>query len=181
MGVKVAARCRHEPTVTRKAQAVERRSRRPQPVANALDRVLAKSLRRNGFAQREILTRWSAIVGDELAALSCPEKLSFTPHNQGAGVLTVRVAGAVALEFQHRQPTILERINAYFGFRAVRRIRLKQARIAAIEAGRGTRRSQPAAPPAPSAQTRRIDDRGLRLALDRLAAQLRAPRPPTAP
>lgn len=167
--------------MTRKTQAVERRFRRPQPVATALDRVLAKSLRRNGFAQREILTRWSAVVGDELAAMSCPEKLSFTPHNQGAGVLTVRVAGAAALEFQHRQPTILERINAYFGFRAVRRIRLKQARIGAVEAVRGTRRSRSAAAAVPSAQTGRIDDRGLRLALDRLAARVRAPGPPTAP
>lgn len=170
--------------MTRKTQAVERRSRRPQAVADALDRVLAKSLRRNGFAQGEILKRWPAIVGDELAALSCPEKLSFTPHNQGAGVLTVRVAGAAALEFQHRQPTILERINAYFGFRAVRRIRLKQAPIAAIEPGRGSRRSRPAAPAAPaapSARTRRIADRDLRLALDRLGARVGAPRPPPAP
>ena len=126
-----------------------------------------------------MLTRWAVIVGDELAALSCPEKLSFTPHNQGAGVLTVRVAGAAALEFQHRQPSIVERINAYFGFRAVRRIRLKQARIAGIESKRAARRPAPAPAAPSSAQTRRIGDRDLRLALDRLARQVEAARPST--
>ncbi len=163
--------------MTKKTQPVERRARRPQPLGRAIDRVLARSLRRNGFAHSEILTRWSTIVGNELAAISCPEKLSFAPHNQGAGILTVRVTGAAALEFQHRQPIVVERINAYFGFRAVRQIRLKQARIAAIGPDREARKPLLAAKAPPYAQTQRICDPGLRLALDRLAQQVGAAKP----
>ena len=38
----------------------------------------------------------------------------------------MRVGGAAALEIQHVTPQILERINAYFGRRVVRQLRLLQ-------------------------------------------------------
>ena len=161
--------------MTKKSQPVERRARRPQPVARVVDRVLAKSLRRNGFAHSEILTRWPTIVGKELAAVSCPEELSFAPHNHGAGVLTVRIAGAAALEFQHRQPVIMERINAFFGFRAVRQLRLKQACMTDISLKPENRRITTPIKVRSTRATHRIEDEQLRLALDRLAAHI-APR-----
>jgi hypothetical protein len=42
-------------------------------------------------------------------------------------VLVLHVAGAAALELQHSEPQILERINGYFGYGAVGRLRLIQA------------------------------------------------------
>lgn len=160
------------PTVTKKPQPVERRTRRPQSVARVIDRVLAKSLRRNGFAHSEILTRWSTIVGEELAAVSCPEELRFAPHNHGAGVLTVRVAGGAALEFQHREPAIMERINAFFGFRAVRQLRLKQASMADISPKTEKRRMPTPVKVRSTRTTQNIEDSELRLALDRLASRI---------
>ena len=161
--------------MTKKSQPVERRTRRPQSVARVIDRVLAKSLRRNGFAHSEILTRWSTIVGEELAAVSCPEELRFAPHNHGAGVLTVRVAGAAALEFQHRQPAIMERINAFFGFRAVRQLRLKQASMANLSPKTEKQRMSAPIKVHSTRTTQNIEDVDLRLALDRLASRI-APR-----
>lgn len=75
-------------------------------------------LKANGFALPQILSEWTAIVGEPLGRETSPERLS------RAGVLTIRVAGPAATELQHRAPEILERIATYFGHRAVVRLRL---------------------------------------------------------
>jgi len=36
------------------------------------------------------------------------------------------VLGVRALEAQHREPAIIERVNAHYGYRAIARIRLSQ-------------------------------------------------------
>lgn len=157
-----------------KLNSAERRSNRSQPIGRLVDRLIAKPLRRNGFANSEVLTRWSAIVGAELAAVSCPEKLSFTPHNQGAGVLSIRVASAAALEFQHLQPQIVERVNSYFGFRAVSRLRLLQAPLPSFvtPAEPAPARREVRDSPTPSTLTRAVRNDDLRDALARLEQQI---------
>ncbi|MSO68753.1 MAG: DUF721 domain-containing protein [Alphaproteobacteria bacterium] len=75
-------------------------------------------LREHGFALPAILSDWANIVGEALARDCSPERLARD------GTLTIRVAGPVATEIQHREPEILERIATYFGHRAVRRLRL---------------------------------------------------------
>ncbi|MSO74331.1 MAG: DUF721 domain-containing protein [Alphaproteobacteria bacterium] len=75
-------------------------------------------LREHGFALPAILSDWTNIVGEALARDCSPERLARD------GTLTVRVAGPVATEIQHREPEILERIATYFGHRAVRQLRL---------------------------------------------------------
>ena len=76
--------------------------------------------RDRGFHQASILTNWTDIVGKALAAKSCPEKIS------REGVLILRVDGPVALELQHLEPQLLERIATHFGYRAVSRISIRQ-------------------------------------------------------
>ncbi len=73
-----------------------------------------------------IMTEWPAIVGPALAQHSAPERLA-RPRDANSGVLHLRIGGAWALEFQHLEPRLVERINAYFGYPAVSRIRLIQA------------------------------------------------------
>ena len=46
---------------------------------------------------------------------------------RAGGVLVLHVAGAAALELQHSELQILERINGFFGYPAITRLRLIQA------------------------------------------------------
>lgn len=106
-----------------------RRSGGPRKLADALSGLADPVFRRRGFAIREIVTRWNAIVGEQLAAQSCPEKLVF-PVNEGSdAALHVRADGPLALELQHLAPLILDRVNTYYGFRAVSRLILHQGPI----------------------------------------------------
>jgi len=93
---------------------------KPVRLSQMVPALTRKVFRERGFHQASILTNWSEIVGQELAAKCCPEKIS------REGVLTLRVDGPVALEIQHLEPQLLERIATHFGYRAVVRISIRQ-------------------------------------------------------
>ena len=69
------------------------------------------------------------MVGPLLAARSMPERLRFPQGERLGGTLFIRVEGSFALEFQHLTPQILERVNTFYGYRAVERLVMKQGPI----------------------------------------------------
>jgi len=104
-----------------------KRFNRAVSLQDPLRRVTKPLIKSHGFSDPQIFHQWKTIVGDQLGAVSCPMRLS----RQGAGMvggstLKVRVLGAAALEFEHMTPQILERINRFYGYKAVARISLEQ-------------------------------------------------------
>jgi hypothetical protein len=153
----------------------------PRPLSELVGATLRDSLKAQGFASTEIITRWADIVGAEIAAHSEPMKINW-PRAKAAddlgeetpepATLVLRVEGPAALEIQHLSGVILERVNRFFGWQAIGRIALRQAPL---------RRR---APPAPSpddpeaaagiaASLPAIADEGLRQALARLGAAIK--------
>lgn len=103
-----------------------KRYNRSVSVQDPLRRVTKSLLKSHGFADPQIFHQWRALVGDALADVSCPMKLSRSGKGGAGGTLTVRVLGAAALEFQHSVAQIEERINRFYGYKAVSRIALEQ-------------------------------------------------------
>lgn len=100
---------------------------------------------RRGFTRGALIGDWAAIVGDRLAASSLPERIAYIGKRASGGTLHLRVAsGGLAMELQHFEPVLIERINAYFGYPAVARVKLIQG---PLPAPAGARTSQPANPP----------------------------------
>jgi hypothetical protein len=82
--------------------------------------------RSRGLAGTRLVAEWASIVGDQLADRSLPERVVRSPPGQSGGTLHVRIAaGALAVELQHLEPLVLERINTYFGYQAITRLKLK--------------------------------------------------------
>jgi len=139
-------------------------------------RLVKPVLRARGFHQAAVLSDWPAIVGAELAACCSPEKLS------REGVLHLRVVPGAATRLQHIEPQLLERIASYFGFRAVKRLALRQGplpRSAAKPAVQlaGDAPADPLAPPDMAAPfLDRIEDESLRRALAALGGRIRGRR-----
>jgi hypothetical protein len=89
--------------------------------------VLAKQgLGKEGIGAARLVSEWPAIVGEALAKACWPVKLAFRRGERRDGTLRLRVLPALALEIQHREPVLLERINGYFGYSAVARITIIQ-------------------------------------------------------
>ena len=101
----------------------------PRTLGSVLPQATDPIVRRRGFQNGEILARWADIVGAEVAQKSVPEQLSYA-HGSGIGAtLRVRVESAWALEMQHLEPVIIERINTFFGHAAVSHLKLVQAPV----------------------------------------------------
>lgn len=133
-----------------------------------LGRVSGAALRRRGFAEATIITDWATIVGRPLADHSQPSRIAFPRGERIGGTLHLRVSGAFAPEISHLAPQIIERINAHFGYGAVRRLELHHG----YTPPPGKPRATPgdAAPdPAVAAAIGRVEDERLKAALDRLA------------
>jgi hypothetical protein len=156
----------------------ENRTNAMLSLAVTLPKVTRRTLGRHGLAEGGLVTDWAAVVGQTIAERSLPLRLSFTGGERRDGTLHVRVSGALALELQHLEPQILERINGYFGYRAVGRLRIHQG---PVPDQRPPRRPSPA-PPSPAAEAEigslvsAVEDDGLRQALQGLGRSLRAGR-----
>ena len=99
-------------------------------LAETVSSVAAPMLGRRGFAGTPVVAEWSSIVGDQLAGRSLPERVVRAPGGRGGGTLHVRISsGSLAQELQHLEPLIVERINTYFGYQAVTRLKLIQGPI----------------------------------------------------
>jgi hypothetical protein len=84
------------------------------------------------------------------------------------------VQGPAAIEIQHLSGVIVERVNRFFGWRAVKRIALRQAPLT-----RGAQRQAPAPPDAravaeAAARLPDVADENLRAALARLGAAVKS-------
>lgn len=147
-------------------------------LASEIAKVAAPALGKRGFGAAQLITDWAAIVGPAWAEKVSPDRLSFPMGERRDGTLRVRVASGLGPEVQHGAPLLLERINGFFGYRAVARLALVQ--------GPPTRLARPVRrPPAPLAAADRqaldrrlaaIEDPALRAALLRLGEAMGPPR-----
>lgn len=151
-----------------------------QPLADLATPALAPALARYGFDDAGLLLLWPEIVGPHLAGRCEPTRLQW-PQRRGydqkpeAATLLVRVESAFALDVQHQAPTLVERINAHYGWRCVGRLALRQGPVR-----RPPSRGAPIGPPGPVAVAAArkaadaVTDEALREALVRLGARVLA-------
>ena len=105
------------------------RANRPRAVAELLPTIGGAALRRFGFVQSAIVSRWPEIVGERWAHVSTPESLRFPPGQKRDGTLNLVVKGAHAPMMQHITPEIAERVNRFFGYTAVARVQIRQGDV----------------------------------------------------
>ena len=121
------------------------RSCRARAAGDLLGEVGGKSFRRFGFIQHSIVSRWSEIVGERYAKVSCPESIKFPSGKKAGGVLTLMVDGAHAPLIQHLTPMIVEKVNLFFGYAAINRIVFRQGNAAGPRPSTGTAATSAAA------------------------------------
>jgi len=115
------------------ASSNDRRARAGlRALGSSLGAVTKRAFARRGLTGADLARQWPAIVGHDLAAQCRPRQLRFPRSGESIdGRLTLRVAPGWALEVQHLEPLVLERINGYFGYRAVSRLVLQQGPLPA--------------------------------------------------
>lgn len=155
---------------TTKKQVEAPRANRARAVSDIVPDIGRAAFRRFGFVQSSIVSRWSEIVGDRYAAVSSPESIRFPAGKRSEGVLNLIVEGAHAPMMQHVAPTIVERVNRFFGYQAVARVAFRQG---LVQVARARARAAPASlRPIPAElgdSLREVADPELRACLESLA------------
>ncbi len=149
------------------------RGGRARPVSDMLPEIGGAAFRRFGFVQSAVVSRWPEIVGARYAELCAPESIRFPAGKRSDGVLTLTVAGAHGPMMQHVAPTIVDRVNRFFGYAAVARVAIRPGAIAA----RASRAAPPSLRPLPAElgdSLRAIVDPELRECLAALAGAVAA-------
>lgn len=149
-----------------------------KPLRDVVPKIVGETFARQGFASAELVTRWSEIVGADIAVHSEPIKIQWQRPADGEerepGTLVLRVQGPAAIEIQHLTEVICERVNRFFGWRAVARLALRQAPLR-----RGTPRPARGVDAAAAARISQrlsdIRDDDLKAALARLGAAIKRP------
>jgi hypothetical protein len=148
-----------------------------KPLSQIAGKAIADAFARQGFASTGLVTHWPEIVGPEIADHAEPMRMVWPRRvhedDPDPATLVLRVEGPVALEIQHLSGVIIERVNRFFGWRAVGRIQIRQAPL------RRPEKKKPPPPPDPDMVARLaaglsdIGDDALRDALARLGASVK--------
>jgi hypothetical protein len=171
---------RDKPPSRAKAAATKvRRYERPRggqarAIADLMPEVGRAAFRRFGFVQSSVVSRWPEIVGAAHARICAPESIRFAPGEKSDGVLQLVVVPAHAPFIQQVTEEIIERVNRFFGYRAVARIKLRQGAVKPPRA-QEPRPAPPSLKPIPielGDSLRDIGDPELRAVLESLARSL---------
>ena len=105
----------------------------PKKIGETLKKVNKSYSAKFGKIEFLIISKWPQIVGKFFAEHSEPDKISritkdFNELDEPIykNLLHVKVSPAAAIEFQHYKDTIVEKINSYFGYKAISDLRLQQ-------------------------------------------------------
>ena len=105
----------------------------PKTIGDSLKKINRDISNKYGKIEYLIIAKWPKIVGQFFANHSEPNKISRIPDGENdtgdviySNYLHINVSPVAAVEFQHFKDKIIEKINSYFGYKAISNIRLKQ-------------------------------------------------------
>ncbi|MBF0665642.1 MAG: DUF721 domain-containing protein [Brevundimonas sp.] len=121
------------PTDAEAREILSRRRTRPAPrpapkAGRALQGLIKELDAKFGRGATALEPRWTEIVGERLARVTRPQKLSKGRGGAG-GTLELRVAGPAALLVQHQSEEILQRVNLFLGPGSVEKLRIAQGPV----------------------------------------------------
>lgn len=130
-----------------------------------------------GFAVSRLLTHWAEVVGVDIARACRPVNVSY---GRGFGAtLTLLTTGAEAPMLEMQKDTIRDRVNACYGYKAIHKVRLTQTAATGFAEGRAQfapapkpQKTEPETPIEVKQAAENVADDDLRLALERLGANV---------
>jgi hypothetical protein len=123
-----------------------------KPVKSVLAALTNPIYQGQGFVQSTIIFEWSLIIGASFAQYCQPEKIIFPYGKRTGGRLYLKTSSSFAPEIQFNEPLIIDRINRYFGYRAVEKISISHKMVMSKR-----KSTQPAHPPLQEAEMQELE------------------------
>ncbi len=100
---------------------------RPRPIADMLPKLTKDIFGRKNLLFGKMMEQWPHIAGPEMAAQASPTDLKFNRSKEAnQAVLHLAVQPAYALEFSYQKNLLIERLNVFFGYPAIKDIKIVQ-------------------------------------------------------
>lgn len=96
----------------------------PQPISKLIPKLIKPIIEQKGGAVAGLLSKWPDIIGEDLSLFTRPGKITYPKRVLGAGTLQIDVDPRVALEVSHMTPILLDRINTYYGYPAIKKLKI---------------------------------------------------------
>lgn len=145
--------------------------RAARPIGDLVSALVEPVVARKAGMSLDLLGAWPEIVGPRLEEGCRPEKLvwpkGYGDETSEPATLVIACEGAFALRLQHEVQTILSRVNDFFGYRAVSKVKIVQRAIRTTRPNR-----KPAVAPLTAGNRDTIRDATARIESDRLRAAL---------
>ncbi|WP_279481504.1 DUF721 domain-containing protein [Aureimonas sp. SK2] len=142
-----------------------------RPIGDLVSALVEPVVARKAGMSLDLLGAWPEIVGPRLEEGCRPEKLvwpkAYNDDDMEPATLVIACEGAFALRLQHQVETIIARVNDFFGYRAVSKVRIVQR---AVRIERPNRK--PATAPLDAGHRRTIHEATARIESDKLRAAL---------
>lgn len=105
----------------------ERHSRDLESIGSIFMPIMKGIMAAEDLIAVDIVLNWREIIGKEISSYSWPVTAKFNPRDN-CRTLQINVpVGGFALEIQHKERYILDKINAYFGYQAVHKLKINQS------------------------------------------------------
>ncbi|RCL01911.1 MAG: hypothetical protein JSC188_000528 [Candidatus Tokpelaia sp. JSC188] len=104
------------------------------PLSEMISQVVDPTLLKRAGFNIQLLENWPEIVGSDIAETTRPLRIIW-PHRMigedtfKAATLMVACEAFSAIRLQHESTEVIQRINTFFGFSAVMRLKIKQKSI----------------------------------------------------
>ena len=95
-----------------------------RPFSSSLPQGLKKILRKGGYNFSSIVDNWSKVVGQNISSNCYPSSIKMGKEMNN-GTLVVNVIHGNELEVEYKKKEIIEKINSFFGYRLINKIKLK--------------------------------------------------------
>lgn len=115
-----------EPSREYLAKRAEKRVGQTRRIGSLSDSIARPFYAHKGFSTSRVLLEWPHIVGTALAKVCLPEKVVFPRDKTVGGSLWVRAPSSVAFQVSYQEQQILQRINQYFGYKAISFLKITQ-------------------------------------------------------
>ena len=103
-----------------------------RPFGNTLPRGIKGILKKNGYNYSEIINKWNFLVGEDISNCCYPKSIKVSQANEnGTLVLSVERGNEINVEYSKNE--IINKINSYFGYKLISKIRLQTFNSANIK------------------------------------------------
>jgi len=95
-------------------------------IGKVLPKIIGKDIKKKNSLELSIINNWKEIVEGDIAKFCYPIKIKFSSKEGLNGTIFLKIKRGRSMEIEFRNEEIIEKLNQYFGYKAIDKISIMQ-------------------------------------------------------